>query len=501
MRHLDKTRRNERVIPHRPKDFEKDWGDVRAEHAKEFFSQDIRSRAGLKLVAQYYGFLDEWTAYDENNPDLDLPTLFFDLMIMKATFANSGRAPLAIDGNPREGMHRTFSNFIKMTGSKLNPTTGKFLPPGTLRWEDFVEMGFMDAPGNNDELPPIEDSLKFHMWESPSHWVNVEFAYFNVPPTVATSKKLTEACQMKSLEISKSKTTSAKRMPLSAAYELIVVPAFNEYIASDFNMKAKPVPPIGDEYRNSDVIFTPNESVALKALEKGGEIKDVFHVVKILSSPESKAYFMAPMDKDTERAFVRQFPCPCTVDGKTKTLYPPLPSCNKSLANCSPEHMNIEQINLCFFLPKVVWMVCQDGFPDGAMEPHESRWYQQAIEYMTSFHLSRYEEGDNRIKTHGCIGKFSELGGSGGSFLGNNALLGGLAYVTQSIVYLFHRETNALEPFMMGNYGRLQGCGRTVASIRDALKAKEKNVRMWMGRCHLFHPSMKNQSVVVQQLG
>jgi hypothetical protein len=33
---------------------------------------------------------------------------------------------------------------------------------------------------------------------------------------------------MKSLEISKSKTTSAKRMPLSAAYELIVVPAFNE---------------------------------------------------------------------------------------------------------------------------------------------------------------------------------------------------------------------------------------------------------------------------------
>jgi hypothetical protein len=59
---------------------------------------------------------------------------------------------------------------------------------------------------------------------------------------------------MKSLEISKSKTTSAKRMPLSAAYESIVVPMFSKFIASDFNIKATPVPPIGDEYRNSDVI-------------------------------------------------------------------------------------------------------------------------------------------------------------------------------------------------------------------------------------------------------
>jgi hypothetical protein len=303
------------------------------------------------------------------------------------------------------------------------------------------------------------------------------------------------------LEISKSKTTSAKRMPLSAAYESIVVPMFSKFIASDFNMKATPVPPIGDEYRNSDVFFTPNETVALKALEKGGDIKDVFNVVKILSTPESKAYFSTPFDEDADRAFVRQFPCPCTVNGKTKTLYPPLPSCNKSLANCSPEHMNIEQINLCYLFPKVVWTICSDGFPDGAMEPHESRWYQQAIEYMTGFHLSRYEEGDNRIKTHGCIGKFSELGGSGGLFLGNNALLGGLAYVTTSIVYLFHRETNALEPFMMGNFARLQGCGKTVASIRDALRAKEKNIKMWMGRCHLMHPSLKNQSVVVQHLG
>jgi hypothetical protein len=135
------------------------------------------------------------------------------------------------------------------------------------------------------------------------------------------------------------------------------------------------------------------------------------------------------------------------------------------------------------------------------MEPHESRWYQQAIEYMTWFHLSRYEEGDNRIKTLSCIGKFSELGGSGGSYLGNNALLGGLAYVTMSIAYLFHRETNALEPFMMGNFGRLQGCGKTVASIRDALRAKEKNIKMWMGHCHLMHLSLKNQSVIVQHLG
>jgi hypothetical protein len=43
-------------------------------------------------------------------------------------------------------------------------------------------------------------------------------------------------------------------------------------------------------------------------LEKGGDIKDVFNVVKILSTPESKAYFSALFDEDADRAFVQQFP-------------------------------------------------------------------------------------------------------------------------------------------------------------------------------------------------
>lgn len=463
---------------------------------KEFYKQDPRTPDGMRTVARCFGFLDEWDAHVRSKPGHSLPKRFYNLIKMKASFANSGRGGEAVDLSPREGMHRMFAELMKLTGSKFDGATGRLKSALTLQWQDFQNMGLMNIPAATDELMSLEDAILLHIYDCDPVEVPVEICYFNVSPNVASSERLTQACKLKSEEISKSKTSSAKRSILSLIFEKVVQYELGKM--TDFKLEAIPIPPTSDSHRNNEVVFTSSESSAMAAL-KGKTIQEAFKPVKILTTEQTYNYIRAPFNNEAETKWINQFPCICTVRGITKTLYPPLFFNKRALYECSPEHMNLENILLCHLFPKVMWILCLvNGCPDGGdLHPSESSWFFDSCVYVMWFHFSRFDETDDRLKTHGCISKFGSLGG-GGSFHGHNALIGGMIYITQCIMWLFYHDTNAVEPFAMNNVRSLHHIPPTIAVIKANLKGKEMNLRKWLGRCHLIHPSIRNQISIIQ---
>ena len=244
----------------------KDWGANALNHMKQFYEQDPRTPEGMRAVAQCFGFLNEWDAHVLSKPDHSLPRRFYNLVKMKASFANSGRGGEAINLSPREGMHRMFAELMKLTGSKFDGATGRMKSALTLQWKDFQDMGLMNVPtATDEELMSLEDAILLHIYGCDPVEVPVELCYFNVAPSIASSERLTQACKLKSEEISKSKTSSAKRSILSLMFEKVVQHELKKM--TDFKLEAIAVPPTSDSHRNNEVVFTSNESSAMSALK------------------------------------------------------------------------------------------------------------------------------------------------------------------------------------------------------------------------------------------
>ncbi len=490
MRHLDKTTSNERKIPHRPVPFEDNWGEKYITHGLEYWRQDIRSIEKLPLVAQYFGFEDQWKLYEEaEETSNDLSMRIKDMILMKAKFANKGKGGMAVSCSPREGMHRTIALTLKMMGCRFNPVEGWFTKPNSLDWKHFAKAGLMKewkdiTEDEKRQLGTVQAAVRSHVLEAQSPSVNAEFCFFNVPPEVASSEQLVFACKEKSKEISDSKRHSAKPALFSMIYQEIIKPISCKDDIEKFI--AKPSLQFDNRY-NNEVLWTPNEVTARKHLNKDSVIERAFRVAPILYTPESLNYFKNPFDREAETAFVKQFPSVCEVNGKKRTFYPPFFYDKEMLFDCPLTQMNHEHINRCWLFPKVHYIYCQnEGIPvDGTDRPSDSLWYFQIICYTVWFHLSVHEEKDYRIQTHGCMGHFSTLGG-GAFFLNNNAILGGLIYVTISISLLFYRETLAIYPFVMKDSTKdLQRGNESVAILKQRFHDMKSGQRKWMAQSHL----------------
>ena len=121
MRHLDKTMSNERKIPHRPVPFEDNWGEKYITHGLEYWRQDIRSIEKLPLVAQYFGFEDQWKLYEEaEETSNDLSMRIKDMILMKAKFANKGKGGMAVSCSPREGIRHASNNCFVLENDELS---------------------------------------------------------------------------------------------------------------------------------------------------------------------------------------------------------------------------------------------------------------------------------------------------------------------------------------------------------------------------------------------
>jgi len=132
VRHIDRTKRNERMIPHRPVSFYRTWGDTYINANEDIWSVDVRTHEGMTKAAEHFGFEKEWKDHVDNHPDETIQQRFYQLVFFKAKFANSGRGPTALHWSPEEGMHRMIAALLLMTLSSVNLQDGSLNGPMTL---------------------------------------------------------------------------------------------------------------------------------------------------------------------------------------------------------------------------------------------------------------------------------------------------------------------------------------------------------------------------------
>ena len=113
------------MLTYRPVPFEGDWGKKYITYGLKLFGVKTSDRSkNLPLVAEYYGFEEQWKLYEVDEKSNDLSVRIRDMIVMKSKFANRGKGGMAVSCSPREGMHRMIALSLKMMGCRFNPVEG-----------------------------------------------------------------------------------------------------------------------------------------------------------------------------------------------------------------------------------------------------------------------------------------------------------------------------------------------------------------------------------------
>ena len=495
VRHVDRTKRNERVIPHRPASFSRTWGDSYINDNVAIWSVDVRTHDGMAKAAAHFGFEEEWIKHVIDYPDEPIQKRFYQLVLFKAMFANSGRGSTALHWSPEEGMHRMIAALLLMTLSSVNLHDGSLNGAMTLEYSDLVKMGCMREPDDGwTSIPTIQEQCDYHVYGETNNILPLTMRYFSAPASRNPSSQLLAACRGKSKDTSDDKHNSAGKRVTSVVYHFIR-DEYDDVNESQFRMMATPSLPVTDSFKNAPFKFTAAVKTSKKETMTEGEETFKYAVPEVLTRTEAKNYFANPLDEKNKQAFVRLFPATATVGKETKTIYPPFVYDKQTLFNASGSHMNPEQVNLIYFFCPIVYITMS------ILNDKNPEWCEQVCRFVSWYTLCRTVEESDRVKMHGVVGINYPLIGIGAYLFGHKSIIGSLIYLTHKANLIFYRDTAAVMPwkFKQGIY-TLTAVTPTFSSVKEDLDIKESWFRDWCGKLHLTHPGVNDNDLMLRVL-
>lgn len=500
LRHTDKTMTSQRKIPHRPVPFERDWGDKYIEHVLPFWQKNIRSKENMHFAAELYGFPDEWKEWTEKHEDRSNQAWFYQLVLFKATYANTGRGELALDASPREGMHRSVNELLCTVLATMDYTHGLINKSHSMSWDGFVEAGVMQPVSARDAVGSIETVNEQTVWAVDDTLTSVELCYYNEPPSKESGTvRLNSSNIANSRELSTSKTHSARRKEFSITYDLLVGYILN---MPDIDLMASPSTPESDRFKN-DIVWVTGVEKMKKLMSTGRTEESTFNIPSVLTTDETLAYFKNPFDSGIRHAFQEQFKVNVKGRSHSRTTTVPFMWDKNTMLCSSPAFLTPSQINRVFIAPIVVHAWFTPGGPPDALDTRNSDVIRQYVQFLAWYRCTRNDEGLDRLKPHAVIGSgnYPALG-AGATMLGNHDMLGGFDWlITHLETHLFYRETEAVQPFQFNAHTqKIVVLPKTIESVKARRDERVNELTQLLGRAHLVNTGF-SQLEMLRSLG
>lgn len=467
------------------------------ERARQYWKQDVRPVDKIHLVAEYYGFIDDWTRWVSENSSVTRVNLCHQMMVMKATHARRGGGILALEGSPLEGLHRTILAICQCLCTTPSTFGAYMNPPMHLTWDDFVKAGCMH-PFNDDvdEVPNIIEIMEKCIWNNNLDRITIGTMYFNTPATKVSTDDLLGICRMRSREISEAKTGSVRQQVFHSLFTY----GLEDFtrMMSDKDLVLEPILPDIAKYRIDSYNDTMKPNEAKKYNESIGQMTDqktaedvVIGVAPVLYSPVTRAYMDDPLDNEKLQAMREQFTVEVNIDSTRSVMtMPPFMYSKTSIMKSPRRIMSPEHVNFAIMIPRLVALYHKhEGF-GGSRDYRENAMVKELTYYLMRHWVALDNDGYRRCKTHGIIGYRYPLHlGTGHHLVGARSFIGAFTVIAQLFNMNFYKQTNAVFPYQIHESTNLLMIDRDSNDLTHIKKNFQDNL-MYMSQAFGRHENV-----------
>ena len=426
--------------------WEPNWGQKYIERMNEYLHQNVNSKEGSYVVAEFFGFKKEWIQrmmkadLKESNMDRS-----YALLCMKnEMFRDTVEAPVP-NLSFWEGQHRCVTNTTVTCNSAINFSTRTLRPPGEKRdWQPYINAGWIPQhdPTREDIATRTED------WIYGEHKIDHKFAmeivYYRVSPEEKSSSELNAIVRTNSRNLRKIAQQRAYLQPLQAIGMFVkedVENLSNDDIMADLEAPSTPI----WKFPKGGLSLVKASDVNKKLSKANNDPRVAFKTYPVFDNPVMDKYMRTPNDPAVRNEFKELFAIPYKNENNEEKHYRPpfVPTLQALLTSedkkSKHERLSLEMVNHFYYAPRIVHALMEPMMAQQDKDVTTDEGVFQLVEFMMLYVLSTDDRNQGKVSMHGAIKLYDSLAAIP-TPTGENYLIGAATFLTLCVTDIFHRK-------------------------------------------------------------